>query len=393
MKKIILSILIISILLSIFLPNKILASYSGTKKSKAGEMTIDKDEFMEDTEKGSSDVAGTNTGYKRSKGTQNSVIKNLVKIFNIIPSGTKVVMDLVTKNSSSDEVDKTYGKQFSIQKLVFNKINLFNINFFKDNSNDTSVQINIKDQISRIYFLMRNIAIVSFLVILIYLGIRMAIASIAIEKAKYKKMLVGWASSFVILLILPYIMIFLIEISQIIMDFCESIMTSLCGGDIRKIEEDLLSKATNSSATEIGSYVVSSLIYWILVFYQLKFFCIYAKRLFTTGFLIVISPIVLVQYAFDKAGDGEASSFKIWLSEMGLNIFIQPAHAVLYMVFMSIASNIIEAAPILAVIFLSGMSKGEKVMRSIISMKNGNTLQSMGDSAINHKKVMSMIGR
>ena len=58
---------------------------------------------------------------------------------------------------------------------------------------------------------MRNIAIVSFLVILIYVGIRMAIASVATEKAKYKKMLVGWASSFVILLILPYIMIALLK--------------------------------------------------------------------------------------------------------------------------------------------------------------------------------------
>ena len=135
------------------------------------------------------------------------------------------------------------------------------------------------------------------------------------------------------------------------MDFCERIMISLCGGNILKIEEDLLGKASNSSVTVISSYLIATLVYWILVFYQLKFFLDVCKRLFATGFLIVISPLVLVQYAFDKAGDGEASSFKIWLTEMGLNIFIQPIHAVLYMVFMSIASNIIEASPILAVIF------------------------------------------
>lgn len=392
MKKIITIILTVSIVLSIFLPNKIIA-YSDTEKSKAGDMIINKDQFMEDSEKGSSDVAGTNTGYNISKGTQNSVIKNLVKIFNVLPSTAKVLMDLIAKNTPVTDVDRQYGNQFSIQKLVFNKINLFDINFFTKDSNDTNLQIKIKENISSVYYLMRNIAIVSFLVILIYVGIRMAIASVATEKAKYKKMLVGWASSFVILLILPYVMIALLKISQIIMDFCESIMISLCGGNISKIEEDLLGKASNSSITVIGSYLISTLVYWILVFYQLKFFWMYAKRLFATGFLIVISPLVLVQYAFDKAGDGEASSFKIWLTEMGLNIFIQPIHAVLYMVFMSIASNIIEASPILAVIFLSTMSRGERVIRNIINVKNSNTVQSMSDSAINHKKIMDVIGR
>ena len=393
MKKIITILLMVSIISGIFLPSYTLA-YHDTSKSKAGDMTIgDKDQFMGDLESGSSNVAGKNTGYSISKGTQNSVIKNLVKIFNVIPSITKIIMDIVAKNTPYTNVDSQYGNAFSIQKLVFNKINLFDINFFVKDSNDTGIQAEMKNQISVVYYLMRNIACVAFLVILVYLGIRMAIASIATEKAKYKSMLMGWASSFIILLLLPYIMIALLEISQLIMDFCESIMISLCGGEITKIEEDLLASASSASSTAIGSYLVSTLVYWILVFYQLKFFWMYAKRLLTTGFLIVISPLVLAQYAFDKSGDGEASSFKVWLTEISLNIFIQPVHAVLYMIFMTIASNIITISPILAVIFLTAMSRGERVIRNILNIKNANTIQSMSDSAVNHKKIMSMIGR
>lgn len=312
---------------------------------------------------------------------------------NLVPSFTRIILNIVSKNEPSTSVDVQYGERFSIQKLVFNKINLFDINFFTTDSNDQGVQIAIKNQISKVYYVLRNVAVVFLLLVLIYAGVRIAISSVAEDKAKYKKILIGWASSFALLLLLPYIMVTMLEISKIVMDLCESIMISLCGGNITQIEEDLLSSASGASATAMGSFVLGAILYWIIVFYQLKFFWIYFKRLFTTGFLIVIAPLVLVQYAFDKADDGEASSFKTWMTEFSLNIFMQPIHCVLYMIFMSIASNIITQAPILAALFLATMSRGERVIRNLLRVKNGNTVQSMKDSAVSHKKIMDLVGR
>ena len=45
----------------------------------------------------------------------------------------------------------------------------------------------------------------------LYVGIRMAISSVAEEKAKYKKMLVDWVVSLGLLFVLHYIMVFVVR--------------------------------------------------------------------------------------------------------------------------------------------------------------------------------------
>ena len=218
----------------------------------------------------------------------------------------------------------------------------------------------------------------------------MALSSIATDKAKYKKMLINWVKSFMIMMLLPYIMIIILLISQMLIELCEKIMNGLCGDQVIKIEENLLNTATTS--TEKGfSVLIPTAIYWILTFYQLKFFWMYAKRLFNTAFLIVISPLVLAQYSIDKINDGGAGSFNIWLKEYTINLMIQPLHALLYTIFMVIASNIMGEAPLLAVIFLATLSRGERVLRNILRIKNTETVQSMNDQ-MKFKDIAEKVG-
>lgn len=391
MKKMISTILIITILSSIFLP-KISLAYEGTGKTTMEDATIDYDTYKEDSEKGSSSV-GTNgeKEYKIEDGTVNSIIKNIVRLTNTIPSVVRVFLLIATDGTTTPEVDKEFGKEFSIQKLVFNKIGIFDVNFFAESSNDTALQVNLKEQISKFYYILRMIAIVGFLVVLIYTGIRMAMASLSAEKAKYKSMIVNWVKGFAILAVLPYIMIIITQASYILIDLCESILTSLCGSEINNIEATIFETSTTS--TEKGfSIIIPTLIYWILTFYQLKFFLMYGKRLFSTAFLVIISPLILIQYVFDRAGDNQGESFNVWLKEYALNIMIQPLHAAIYMVFMAMASNILQEAPILAVVFLASLTRSERVMRNILRVKNSATVQSMNDN-LSAKKLASKIGK
>lgn len=390
MKKIISFILIITITIGIFSPSSL--GYEDTKKSTLNEMNIDYDTFKEDSENGSSKIGSSSEKktYKITEGTKNSVVKALVEVFNVIPTTVRFFLSIIADQGSSDEVNEKYGKGFTIQKLVFNKLNFFEVNFFTNNSNDSNLENSMQKQIAQVYSLVRNIAIVANLAILIYMGIRMALASIALEKAKYKKMLVDWLKSFAIMMLLPYIMIIILFISQTLIEVCEIIMNGLCGNQVIKIEENLLNTATTS--TEKGfSLLIPTAIYWILTFYQLKFFWIYAKRLFNTAFLIVISPLVLAQYSIDKINDGQASSFNIWLKEYTMNLMIQPLHALLYTIFMVIASNIMGEAPLLAVVFLATLSRGERVLRNILRIKNTATVQSMNDE-MKFKDIAEKVG-
>ena len=53
----------------------------------------------------------------------------------------------------------------------------------------------------------------------------------------------------------------------------------------------------------------TSIVYWVLVFYQVKFFLLYAKRMLAVAFLIIISPLITVTYPIDKIGDRKGSGF------------------------------------------------------------------------------------
>ena len=379
MKKTIFSILIITIISSVFLP-KFTFAYDDTSKIKIEETGIDYDRYKEDSENGSSEVGGNGKkGYTIENGTLNSVLKGVVKFSNPIPAIVRTFFTILTIDASSDEVNQEYGSAFSIQKLVFNKISIFSINFFEDSPEDTDLMRNVKTVIAKFYYLMRDFAIVATLAILIYTGIRMAIASVAIEKAQYKQMIVNWVVGFAILMILPYIMIIIVNIGEILVGLCEKLMDMLCQGDVKKIEESILQASLDSTAK--GFFlIIPTIIYWVLTFYQLKFFFMYGKRLFNTFFLVIIAPIILVQHILDKAGDNKASSFNVWFKEFLLNVLIQPIHAFIYMIFMSAAFNILQQAPILAIFFLAALSRGEKVINNLFMIRGSSTVKSLGDN-------------
>ena len=72
----------------------------------------------------------------------------------------------------------------------------------------------LREQISIWYVAIRNLAAIILGIMVLYVGIRMAISSVAEEKARYKKMLGDWVVSLVLLFVLHYIMIFIININD-----------------------------------------------------------------------------------------------------------------------------------------------------------------------------------
>ncbi len=87
------------------------------------------------------------------------------------------------------------------------------VNFF-DLESDSEAIVSFRTAIAQWYYIMRLISAAILLVILIYVGIRMAISTIASEQAKYKQMLVDWVTSLALLFLLHYIIMFVISINS-----------------------------------------------------------------------------------------------------------------------------------------------------------------------------------
>ena len=97
------------------------------------------------------------------------------------------------------------GSWFTVAHILFNKINLTDINIFDLNPQGAKSVNVIRENIRNWYYAMFILAAIILLCILIYVGIRMAISTVAEKRAVYKQMLMNWFVSLVLLFMLHFI--------------------------------------------------------------------------------------------------------------------------------------------------------------------------------------------
>ena len=81
-----------------------------------------------------------------------------------------------------------YG-EVNIYSILFERnMAIVSVDFFAGDSGNGTIN-SLRNSVATWYISLRNLAIVALVVILVYVGIRMALSTVAGEEAKYKKML------------------------------------------------------------------------------------------------------------------------------------------------------------------------------------------------------------
>ena len=263
----------------------------------------------------------------------------------------------------------------SVDAIIFNEAEITSIDFFDTSSNGTVNKIR------------ENLSIVILLGILLYVGIRMAMSTVASDEAKYKKMFKDWVVSLALVFVLQYIMIFTIGVNNVLVDVLNdarnNVQTSEAGKQYDNALDQIASQAWNVDFT-VG--VSSTLVYIILVGMTILFLIMYIKRMLTIGFLIVISPLITITYSIDKMGDGKSQALNAWLKEFVFNVLIQPFHCIIYLIFASTAINLLTeqqtlAAAVLSICMILFIFKGEKIVREIFNFRASSLGEAIGGAA------------
>lgn len=245
----------------------------------------------------------TSNGQKREEklvlaptlgGTTANVLSNII---------TSIFFTISSALSSLVKSSPTDAYAFTVYDAVFNEVPAFDANYLLNSDNSNNIHIKIKEQVEIWYGAIRKIAIALSLCVLIYVGIRMAISTVSEDKAKYKKMLIGWLQAFVLIFFMHYIILFSTMVAKILLDLIK----------LMPVDESAETKIfwiTFWKMFASGGWdsLSTSIVYWILVFYQVKFFMLYAKRMLAVAFLIIISPLITVTYPIDKIGDRKGTS-------------------------------------------------------------------------------------
>ena len=286
---------------------------------------------------------------------------------------------------------------YTPEEIFAGKIDLLSIDFIsgqvydkdtnalRDNKNDGWKKI--REIISQWYQIFRMIAIVGFLSVLIYTGIKIIISSSAKDKAKYKEWIINWLIGIVILFTMHYIMAFTVSFNR---EF--SNLVSKASNGIHVVPIGNAGSDFNTNLMGLVRFMVQSENFYIkianetmyiaLIVYTIKFTVVYIKRVLYMAFLTLIAPIVALTYPIDKINDGSAQGFNTWLKEYVFNALLQPMHCILYYVLVGSAIDVAANNPIYGIVVLAFMSQAEKIFKKIFGFDKANpgTVGGMADA-------------
>ena len=217
--------------------------------------------------------------------------------------------------TTSSEADVT------VENIVYNKIPILDANFFNFESaggavvDENGIVYIIKENVAIWYYVFRTMAILIMLIILLYLGIRMAITTVAEKKAVYKQMLVSWIAGFILVFTIHYIMYFIISVNE---TFISWIVPKYEEGTELSLYESVRTKAYSLKATTGTAGLV---MYAVLVYYSIRFLLLYFKRYLTIMILAIISPFVSVSYAVQKINKKRKRRRDVWKLDERFYVF------------------------------------------------------------------------
>lgn len=265
----------------------------------------------------------------------------------------------------------------TVENIVYNKIPILDINFFNFESaggsvvDENGIIYIIKENVAMWYYIFRILAIVIMLLVLIYIGIRMAFSTVAEKKAVYKQMLVSWIAGFLLVFAINYIMYAVIQVNEM---FINWIIPKYETGQEISLYESVRSKAYELKAS---TGFAGMIMYIILVYYGVRFLLVYFKRFLTVMILALLSPFVAVSYAIQKVsknGRGKGEIYGNWFKDFTYTVLLQSIHALIYTIFIQTILDLTETSLIgifISFIFLNFMVKVDPIMRKIFGFARG----------------------
>ena len=250
-------------------------------------------------------------------------------------------------------------------EIVFNETAITNVDFFDFTGvGSDTVVYKIRTNVAGWYYFMRFIAVAILLVILVYVGIRMALSTIAEDKAKYKKMLVDWLASLALVFVLQYIMIFIIQLSNTLV----TAISSTRADGLETALNDVAKTALGASVEAIGATVV----FFLFVYQTFSILFTYINRMIRVAFLIIISPLITITYSIDKMGDGKAQALNTWLKEFVTSILLQNPE--------DTGSSRLASA-VIAILCMMFINDAENIVRKIFDLKGDDGASSIAKGA------------
>lgn len=279
--------------------------------------------------------------------------------------------------------------------IFFNRFTLTDINIFTtEGLPEDGLVYNIRVNAALWYNICRAVAVAALLVMLLIIGIKMAMATLAEQKAKVKQLFMDWLVSLALVMFMSLIVILIINVNN---QFVNVIKAAATGTGASDIMNSLMAAAfSDNYLLGMGATIT----YVLLVLQTFIFIIIYIKRFLVVVFLTIVSPLVPLKYSIDKAKGGQATVLNNWFREYCYNVFIQIIHCVIYVAIIAVPLSSLGtsitgleslAASILLIFSMMFVKKAEELLKDIFGF-NKSTSLSTYSSTVNNMQNAVMTG-
>lgn len=295
------------------------------------------------------------------------------------------------------QVTSTTEGRFNIEKIIFNKVPVLDVNFF-DIGHAGGVELDtdgilykLRLNIASWYYIVWTVTAIGLLITLIYIGIRIAISTIAEQKATYQKMLVNWLVSVA--------MLFTMHIFMVAVQYVNKELVNIFAGtiDMNIIEESLFLDIIRIPASVS---IPATIIYLVLTYYLIKFLIVYFKRLLDVAILTLMAPVIAIGYSIDKIKDNKSQSLATWMKAYIMAVFLQLIHAIVFTIFMTMILELIDTPIhlfdpttlmpsaeiitkiIIMLVALNFMFSAEKIFKKIFNKGKGSDVGDVADATV-----------
>lgn len=332
----------------------------------------------------------------------------------------KILADfvLIIGKSINWTLSAALGRTLTMDDIVFNRYEEIRLDYFTYGvdggvvQNKSNMVEALKAPINKCYSVFTQIAIFGYIIILVYVGLRMLLDSTSADKkATGKAAFLYWCTGIIILFMYPYVMKYIILIDDALVSdigsYAPSVKTTNLVNDgdgvLANMEEKInyadLSKDAPQDYMSLLGYRAQtakslgiSIAYLIITWQLVMMVVYYYKRTFMVGFLIMVFPFVALTYIIDKLNDGKSQALSGWTREFVFCVMIQIFHAAVYVfvvntIYATIDSGDIDT--ILVMIAATFMFEGENIMKQIFG---GNKTLAVGSPAQNAVKMAALAG-
>ena len=292
------------------------------------------------------------------------------------------MIDMIMKNEKTTVYTVIFGK---LPQLSINFWEASSVEISNDDPDDAStIDMDIdtppaavlKPIVSYWYKILRRIAISIYLIMLLYIGVKILMADTGASANKAKEMLTSWLVGIIILSLFPVAMRCIVEINQSLVSELDPGAASSSAGN----SDDAMIALRNMA--EERENLALTIVYIIMLGQVVILLGMYYKRVLVISFLIVIFPIVAALHIWQKANRG-GRTLGTWTKEFTILVITQSFHAVIYVVLIDGAYRAFLGSDgnnwlmfLFSVLFLF---QAEKIIRAIFGMRS--SANTIGDLA------------